>query len=219
MERRCRVIIDGKSCNNLASLELVEKLGLTTKPHPHPYYLQWVNSYDKIKVTEIAHIEFSIGFYKDSADFDIVPMQSCHLLLGTPWIHMNNVVHKKVGNKYSFKYNGRNLTLLPLTIAEILEADLQREERRKNEPFRKEWVVFNDTRNSSKHEFLQNDDIVLPIIGTDTLQRVHNEDDHTKEQEQVNFSGKSSLDVLNLPSNDANRTFSCITFVTNREGS
>jgi hypothetical protein len=36
------------------------------------------------------------------------------------------------------------------------------------------------------------------------LQHVHNEDDHTKEQEQVNFSGKSSLDVLNLPSNDAN---------------
>jgi len=39
MERRCRVIIDGETCTNLASLELVEKLGLTTKPHPHPYYM------------------------------------------------------------------------------------------------------------------------------------------------------------------------------------
>jgi hypothetical protein len=41
---RYRVMIDGETCNNLASLEMVEKLGLTTKPHPHPYYVQWVNS-------------------------------------------------------------------------------------------------------------------------------------------------------------------------------
>ena len=83
-ERRCRVIIDGESCNNLASLELVEKLGLTTRPHPHPYYIQWVNSYDKIKVTKIAHFEFSLGSYKGSVDFDIVPLQVCQLLVGKP---------------------------------------------------------------------------------------------------------------------------------------
>ena len=91
-ERRCRVIIDNESCNNLASLESVEKLGLTTRPHPHPYYIQWVNSYDRIKVNsydrikvnKIAHIEFSIGFYKGSLDFDIVPLQVCQLLLGKP---------------------------------------------------------------------------------------------------------------------------------------
>ena len=83
-ERRYRAIIDGLSCNNLASLELVEKLGLTTRPHPHPYYIQWVNSYDRIKVTGIVHIEFSIGFYKGSLDFDIVPLQVCQLLLGKP---------------------------------------------------------------------------------------------------------------------------------------
>jgi hypothetical protein len=39
-ECHCRVMIDGETCNNLASLEMVEKLGLTTKPHPHPYYVQ-----------------------------------------------------------------------------------------------------------------------------------------------------------------------------------
>jgi hypothetical protein len=77
-------MIDGDTCNNLASLEMVEKLGLTTKPHPHPYYVQWVNSWDKIKVTKIARIEFSLGLYKDSTEFDIVPMQSCQLLFGKP---------------------------------------------------------------------------------------------------------------------------------------
>ena len=43
-EWRCHVLIEGETWNNLASLEMVEKLGLTTKPHPHPYYVQWVNS-------------------------------------------------------------------------------------------------------------------------------------------------------------------------------
>jgi hypothetical protein len=30
------VIIDGGSCNNLASAEMVDKLALCTKPHPQP---------------------------------------------------------------------------------------------------------------------------------------------------------------------------------------
>ena len=38
-ERSCRLIIDGGSCNNLASSDLVKKLSLTTKPHPHPYHI------------------------------------------------------------------------------------------------------------------------------------------------------------------------------------
>ena len=60
--------------HHASSLELVEKLGLTTRPHPNPYYTQWVNSYDKIKVTNITRIEFSLGSYKDSLDFDIAAL-------------------------------------------------------------------------------------------------------------------------------------------------
>jgi hypothetical protein len=39
----CRVhtIIDGGSCNNLVNVEVVKKLGLTTREHPHPYHIQW----------------------------------------------------------------------------------------------------------------------------------------------------------------------------------
>ena len=203
MERRCRVIIDGETCNNLASLELVEKLGLTTKPHPHPYYMQWVNSYDKIKITEFAHIEFSIGFYKSSADFDIVPMQACHLLLGTPWININDVVHKKVVNRYSFNYNGRKITLKSMTATEILEADLERAERRKNEPFRKEWIISDVTVPSSKSDFVQIKDIALSSVGPNILQHVSKTEDKVIENEQVIVSGKSSLDVLKLSTTHA----------------
>jgi hypothetical protein len=40
IKNRCaRVIIDGGSCNNLVSSDLVTKLCLTTRPHPHPYHI------------------------------------------------------------------------------------------------------------------------------------------------------------------------------------
>ena len=35
----CSMIIDGGSCTNVASSVMVERLGLTTIPHPHPYKL------------------------------------------------------------------------------------------------------------------------------------------------------------------------------------
>ena len=39
-ERAIRIIIDGGSCNNLASIDMVEKLSLPTRQQPHPYYIQ-----------------------------------------------------------------------------------------------------------------------------------------------------------------------------------
>ena len=99
---------------------------------------QSVNSYDNIMVDKIARIEIFISTYTDSAEFDIIPMQACHLLFGQLWNDINNVLHNTVANKCSFKYNGRKITLIAMTATEILEADLERAERRKNQPFRKE---------------------------------------------------------------------------------
>ena len=36
-DKVCGMIIDNGSCTNVASTTLVEKLGLTTLPHPRPY--------------------------------------------------------------------------------------------------------------------------------------------------------------------------------------
>jgi hypothetical protein len=41
----------------LVNVEVVKKLGLTTREHPHPYHN------GKVKVTKIARIHFSIGSY------------------------------------------------------------------------------------------------------------------------------------------------------------
>jgi hypothetical protein len=41
-------------------LILVKKLELTTRPHKHPYHIQWLNDSDKAKVTQIAQCIFSL---------------------------------------------------------------------------------------------------------------------------------------------------------------
>jgi len=84
-ERSCRMIIDEGSYNNLASSDMVEKLALSTKPHPHPYYIHWLNNSGKAKVTRLVRINFLIGSYHDVVECDVVPMQACNILLGRPW--------------------------------------------------------------------------------------------------------------------------------------
>jgi hypothetical protein len=81
---RVRTIIDEGSCNNLVSADLVAKIGLTTRLHTHPYYIQWLNNSGKAKVTYTTRVHFSIGTYHNYADCDVVPMQACSLLLGHP---------------------------------------------------------------------------------------------------------------------------------------
>ena len=120
---RVRVIIDGRSCNNLVSSDLIKKFGLTTRAHPHPYHVQWFNNSGKVKVTQSARVHFSIGSYHDHADFDIVPMQACSLLLGHPWEFDTNATHHGRSNTYTLIHKGKKITLLPLTRAEIVQYD------------------------------------------------------------------------------------------------
>jgi hypothetical protein len=60
-ERSCHMIIDAGSYNNLASSDMVDKLALTTKPHPHPYHIQWLNNSGKAKVTKPVRLNFAIA--------------------------------------------------------------------------------------------------------------------------------------------------------------
>ncbi|KAK1565991.1 hypothetical protein QYE76_007788, partial [Lolium multiflorum] len=73
-DKACKVIIDGGSCRNLASKKLCTKLKLKYLPHPHPYYIQWLSDNGEMKVNHMVRVDFKIGPYKDSIDFDVVPM-------------------------------------------------------------------------------------------------------------------------------------------------
>ena len=104
------------------------------------------------------------------------------------------------------KYNGKIIAFIPMTTAEILRDDLMRAERRKNEPFRREWAISNVATLSSKPELLK-DNFVLPLVGTNILQHVHKEEDnvYVTKIEHINISGNQCLAVLNLTTIDANK--------------
>jgi hypothetical protein len=53
-------------------------------------------------------------------------MQDCSLLLGRPWEHDNHATHYGRSNKYTFMHKGQKITLVPLTPAEIVQADRER---------------------------------------------------------------------------------------------
>jgi len=131
--RSCRVIIDGGSCNNLASMDMVEKLGLTTKQHPRPYYIQWFNSCGRLKVTRVVRIHFSLGSYHDYADCDVVPMQACSLLLERPWQHDRDTLHHGRTNQYTLMFKGKKITLLPMSPEAILKDEIERASRENKE--------------------------------------------------------------------------------------
>ncbi|CAL9121046.1 unnamed protein product, partial [Musa textilis] len=137
----CSVIIDGGSCTNVASTNLVDKLKLPTTKHPQPYKLQWLNQGNDLKVTKRALISFSIGMnYRDQALCDVIPMDACHLLLGRPWQYDMNAVHDGRKNTYSFRKEQKAITLLPLNPSLI----------QRNQPGKgntgKESLFLNETR-------------------------------------------------------------------------
>jgi hypothetical protein len=89
------------------SAYFVTKIGLTTRAHTHPYYIQWLNNSGKAKVTHTVRIHFSIDTYRDYVDYDVVPMQACSLLLGHPWEFDTDAVHDGKTNKYTCRAQGK----------------------------------------------------------------------------------------------------------------
>jgi hypothetical protein len=114
-------IIDGGSWNNLLNSEVVKKLGLTTRAHPHPYNIQWLNNSGKVKVTQTPGVHFFISSYHAVADFDVVPTDACSLLLGHPWEFHADALHQGRTNTYTLMHKGKKITLVPMTPAEIVK--------------------------------------------------------------------------------------------------
>jgi hypothetical protein len=132
-EHSYRMIIDGGSCNNLASSELVEKFALSTKPQPHPYHIQWLNNSGKPKVTRLVRINFAIGSYHDVVECDVVPMQACHILLGRPWQFDTDCVHYGGSNHFSLLHHDKKIVLLPMSPEAIVHDDTARAAKAKSE--------------------------------------------------------------------------------------
>jgi hypothetical protein len=60
-------------------------------------------------------VHFCTGSYHDFADFDVVSMDACSLLLGHPWEFDTDAIHHGRSNKYTFMHKGKKIVLLPMT--------------------------------------------------------------------------------------------------------
>ncbi|GER55636.1 retrotransposon protein [Striga asiatica] len=112
--RVCRFIIDSGSCENVVAQDAVERLHLSTVPHPQPYTLAWIQQGNAITVDCRVLVQFFIGSkYRDSVWCDVVPMDACYLLLGRPWQFDRAVAFDGHLNTYSFMFEGVRLVLHP----------------------------------------------------------------------------------------------------------
>jgi hypothetical protein len=84
-------LFDSSSQANLIEEDLVNILGLEVHDHTHPYPLGWVNKYVKIKVMEKCKIKFDIsGNYIDEVKVDIVPLDVCGVVFGSPYMYLRD---------------------------------------------------------------------------------------------------------------------------------
>jgi hypothetical protein len=118
-DRKCKVIVDSESIDNLVSTKMVEKLELETTDHPSPYKVSWLQKGHQVSVTKQCLVEFKIGGYNDKILCDVIPMDVCHVLLGRPWQYDRNVVHDGRMNTYTLEKDGRTHRLLPIKDKEV----------------------------------------------------------------------------------------------------
>jgi hypothetical protein len=120
-DRACALTIDYKNPINAASLEMVEKLDLTTTLHPHPYLLHW--GPNNLTITCQTKVHFSLGQLVLEVLCDVIPVHivSCHLLLGRPWCTAQGAVYHMDDAydffKYSIRYGNTEYNLLSMTKA------------------------------------------------------------------------------------------------------
>jgi hypothetical protein len=117
--RKCKVIVDRRSTDNLVSIEMVEKLELETTNHPSPYKVSWLQKGHQVSVTKQCLVDFKMGEYRDKVLCDVIPMDVCHVLLGRPWKYDRNVVHDRRMNTYTLYKDGRTHRLLPIKYKEV----------------------------------------------------------------------------------------------------
>lgn len=113
-DKVCSLYCDGGSCTNVASQVLIDKLQLSTSPHPHPYMVQWLNQGKGVQIARRVFLSFSIGkTYKEELWCDVIPMDACHILLWRPWLFDRRVIYDGYANTYSFNKDGYKITLVP----------------------------------------------------------------------------------------------------------
>jgi hypothetical protein len=81
--------------------QVVKNLGLETKPHPRTYPLGWVCDNAKLQVTKQCKLRFAItSSFIDEVELDVVPLDICGIVLGSPYLYDRKAIFYREHNKY-----------------------------------------------------------------------------------------------------------------------
>ncbi|XP_024011296.1 uncharacterized protein LOC112086558 [Eutrema salsugineum] len=167
----CSLIIDGGSCTNVASTSMVDKLGLETRKHPHPYNLRWLNNQRQLKVTKQVTVPIIIGRYEDEVICDVLPMEAGHLLLGRPWQFDKKAIHNGFSNRHSFEHQGRKIVLAPLSPHEVYLDQVKIEQNSKGKG------IMSESQNTSLQKRESEKNLEMAYEGNPDFADVFPEDD------------------------------------------
>lgn len=93
---------------------MMETLELEQRDHPKIYKLSWVNRDGGHTVKKQALVTFEIGEFKDELWCDLLPMDACSLLLGSPCQWDRDDVHHCKQNIYTVAFEEKQIGLQPL---------------------------------------------------------------------------------------------------------
>ena len=66
-------------------------------------------------VNQHVKVPFSIGTYKDEVNYDIVPMEAGHILLGRSWQFDRKITYNGLTNEITLNHLGTKFVLHPQT--------------------------------------------------------------------------------------------------------
>ena len=143
-ERCVAATIDGSSNLNLVSIEVVDKLQLHKCARSKPYLLR--SSYGTLLISHTAEVPFTFGNYTELVWCDVspVPLDSCHVLLGSPWCKKFQVQARPKVKNISFIWNKTRGGLLRSSANDFHEFHLLRKERRKEFSLSARYKVIMD---------------------------------------------------------------------------
>jgi hypothetical protein len=77
-----------------------------------PYPLGWVNKDAKLKVTKQCKIKFSISVdFIDEVELDVVPLDVCGVVFGSPYMYMRDVIFMRRENQYHLIKDGKSFII------------------------------------------------------------------------------------------------------------
>jgi hypothetical protein len=90
-------------------VDLVNKIVLEVHNYTIPYPLGWVNKDENIKVTKKCNIKFVVSVdFIDEVELDVVPLDVCGVVFGSPYMYMRHVIFMQRANQYRLIKDGKS---------------------------------------------------------------------------------------------------------------